>query len=129
MKQHANKGRSDRQYEAGDLVYVKLQLYRWSTVVNRKNLKLSMKYFGIYRVLDRIGAVAYRLELPAESRIHLVFHVSHLKLHVGLVVQHTQLPLLTEDNLLAKEPVAVLDQRIAKRRGMAVTEVLIQWKN
>ena len=60
MKQHANKGRSDRQYEAGDLVYVKLQLYRWSTVVNRKNLKLSMKYFGPYRVLDRIGAVAYR---------------------------------------------------------------------
>ena len=44
-------------------------------------------------------------------------------------MQHTQLPLLNEEELLAKENVAVLDKRIGKRNGRAVTELLIQWKN
>ena len=115
--------------EVGDLVYVKLQPYRQSTVVHRRCLKLSAKYFGPYRVLEKIGAVAYRLELPPSSRIHYVFHISQLKLHRGLVQSSSELPFLDADGVIAKEPISILDRRMVKRQGVAVTEILMQWKN
>ena len=73
--------------------------------------------------------VAYKLELPPSAKIHPIFHVSQLKRHVGPMVVHTPLPMLTEDGLLIKEPVVIIDRRIGKHNGKAVTEVLIQWKN
>lgn len=129
MKQQADKGRSDRQFTVGDWVYVKLQPYRQSTVVNRANLKLSAKFFGPYQVLEKIGAVAYRLDLPPGAKVHSVFHVSQLKLHKGPVGALTPLPMLTDEGVLAKEPLAILDRRIGKRQGNAITEVLVQWRN
>ena len=72
-----------------------------------------------------MGLVAYKLELPVEDKVHLVFHMSQLKLHVGFLVTHIQLPLLTKKEVLAKEPVAILDQRIGKKNGKEVTELFI----
>ena len=129
MKQQADRKRSDRNFEVGDLVYVKLQPYRQSTVVNRKYLKLSAKFFGPYKVEEKIGPVAYRLELPPCSRVHPVFHVSQLKLHVGPVESHIALPIIDVDGSIAKEPISILDRKMVKKQGTASTEVLVQWKN
>ena len=49
----------------------------------KKDNKLSPKYYGPYKVLKNIGTMACKLELPASSRVHPVFHVSCLKKVIG----------------------------------------------
>lgn len=51
MKQIADKGRTDREFNTGDFVFLKLQRYRQKSVVNRVCLKLTAKYFSPYKVL------------------------------------------------------------------------------
>lgn len=79
MKMHADKNKVERSFEVGDWVYVKLQPHIQRSVQRRSNHKLSYKFFGPYLILQKIGQVAYKLQLPATSQIHLVIHVSQLK--------------------------------------------------
>jgi hypothetical protein len=80
MKRHADKGRSERVFQVGAEVFVKLQPYIQSSLAPRANHKLAYKFFGPFRVLYRIGSIAYKLEFPPSSSIHPMFHVSQLKL-------------------------------------------------
>ena len=84
MKQQAYQHRSERSFEEGDWVFLRLQPYKQMSLkqLNKDN-KLSPKYYGPYKVLQKIGSMAYKLELPATSWVHLVFHVSCLKKVIG----------------------------------------------
>ena len=64
----------------------------------KKDNKLSPKYYGPFKVLQNIGTMAYKLELPASSQVHPFFHVSGLKKVIGdkLLVQ-TIFPELDEE--------------------------------
>lgn len=75
----ANQKRSDRSFQVGEWVYVKLKPYRQFSVVNRPNQKLNSLYYGHYCILDKIGAVAYKLYLSQQVKVHQIFHVSKLK--------------------------------------------------
>lgn len=103
MQQNADLHRTDRSFDIGDFVYVKLQPYMQGSVVIRANQKLAPKYFGPYKIIDRCGKVAYKLQLPEESKIHHVFHVSQLKVLVGNITTSTQLPNIMSD-VFIKEP-------------------------
>lgn len=64
------------------MVYLKLQPYRHTSLSIHKSLKLHSKYYGPFRILERIGKVAYKLLLPEGCQLHPVFHVSQLKKHL-----------------------------------------------
>jgi hypothetical protein len=130
MKLQADRHRSDKEYEVGDKVYLKLQPYAQSSVVNRPCPKLAFKFFFPYKILERVGTRAYKLDLPASSMIHPVFHVSQLK---DFVPDHTpvfhDLPKPAELDQMDVEPEAILDCRLVKKGGSAIPQGLIKWKN
>ena len=79
-------------------------------------------------MLQRVGEVAYRLDLPSDSKIHPIFHVSCLKLKLGQQVSPLPtLPPLDEIGQIISEPLAVLQTRTKTLRSKSITEVLIQW--
>ncbi|KAL4352593.1 hypothetical protein GQ457_06G013560 [Hibiscus cannabinus] len=95
MKNQADKHRRKKELEEGSWAFVRLQPYRQMSLQSRCNQKLSPKFFGPYRIAQRIGKVAYKLELPESTRIHPVFHISQLKPCQGHATQQvTPLPLL-----------------------------------
>jgi len=83
MKGYADDKRNDVPLSEGDYVFVKLQPYRQNFVASRRNQKLRRKCFGPFKILELVGTVAYKLQLPATARIHSIFHISVLKKCIG----------------------------------------------
>jgi hypothetical protein len=73
MRRQANKNRSKRSFKVGDMVFLKLQPYVQASVARHAHHTLAFKFFGPYRILDRVGAVAYKLDLPSTAAVHPVF--------------------------------------------------------
>nr|GEV82965.1 hypothetical protein [Tanacetum cinerariifolium] len=121
---------SEREFILNDRVYVKLQPYRQISLRKGKHHKLSPKFYGPYQIIARIGKVAYRLNLPASSIIHPVFHVSQLKAHKGDLPNSQQaLPEVNEDCVISDRPKAVLGRKKIKTGAQDAEYVLVQWEN
>jgi hypothetical protein len=130
MKSNADKKRKDVSFEVGDQVLVKLQPYRQSSVALRKNNKLGMRYFGPFTVIAKVGAVAYKLQLPETARIHPVFHVSQLKIFKGLTAEpYFPLPLTTMEEGPVIQPEMILNIRNIFRGDRKVEQLLVKWKD
>ncbi|PRQ16581.1 putative chromatin remodeling & transcriptional activation CHROMO-DOMAIN family [Rosa chinensis] len=128
MKGLYDKKHTEREFQAGDWAYLKLQPYRQHSMPASVFHKLSTKYYGPFQVLEKIGEVAYKLQLPPSAKIHNVFHVSLLKKKVGnSVVVESQLLAIHDTSNPRWAPEAILQTRMVKRRGEAATQWLIQW--
>ncbi|GKA00925.1 putative reverse transcriptase domain-containing protein [Tanacetum coccineum] len=79
QKSYADLKRKPMEFQVGDRVMLKVS--PWKGVVHfGKRGKLNPRYVGPFKVLEKIGTVAYKLEHPQElSRVHNMFHVSNLK--------------------------------------------------
>ena len=83
-----------------------------------------------YRVIRKIGQVAYELELPQGSKIHNIFHVSSLKKALGQrVIVTDELPPMDDEGHLVLQPEAIIDARERQLRSKMVWEFLVRWKN
>ena len=76
QKSYADKRKRELYFEVGNFVYLEVSPIRGTRRFQVQG-KLAPRYIGPYQVVKRVGAVAYRIQLPEEmSDIHLVFHVS-----------------------------------------------------
>nr|GEV83661.1 Ty3/gypsy retrotransposon protein [Tanacetum cinerariifolium] len=128
MEEKANRKRRDVEFVVGDQVPVKLQPYRQITLARRLSNKLAKRYYGLYVILERVGKVAYRLALPADSKIHSVFHVSILKPFVGdNVCEVTELPEEVVEGRPIEQPMDIRETRLILHKWELVKQVLVQW--
>jgi len=127
MKYQADKSRSERSFAVGEQVWLKLQPYVQTSVAHRASNKLSFRYFGPFEILSKIGSVAYKLKLPADSSIHPVFHVSLLKKAVG-TPSHPIMP-FPSDVQSVQVPELVLDRRLRTKNNCVISQLLIKWSH
>jgi hypothetical protein len=113
------------QFQVGDRVLLKLQPYAQSSLVNRPFPKIAHKFFGPYTVLERVDVVAYRLDLPPASLIHLVFHISQLKEYHPNVF--SELPIQVDFSKEMLQPELVLKRRLVKKGNAVVPRVRVKW--
>ncbi|KAJ4810364.1 polyprotein [Rhynchospora pubera] len=130
MKKFADTKRTERVFEVGQWVYLKLQPYRQLSVKGISGKKLGLKYYGPFEIIDKVGPVAYKLQLPAGSLIHPVFHVSQLKLKLGN--GHTvtpALPMINPNGNVQMVPDTILERKLYKKGNAAGVKVLIKWSH
>lgn len=130
MRNMADRHRTDRSFQVGDQVLLKLQPYTQSSVVNRPCPKLAYKFYGSFEVQARVGTVAYRLNLPPTSLVHPVFHISQLKPFVPkYTAESTELPILVSLDVADLMPEEILESRLIKKGNKTYLQVRIKWSN
>ncbi|GJS82126.1 retrotransposable element Tf2 [Tanacetum coccineum] len=131
MKSQADRERTDKKFDCGDWVFLKLQPHRQVSLRQGKQNKFSPKFFGLFKIIQKIGQVAYKLDLPSHSQIHNVFHVSQLKkCRLSSLNQASgTLPPCDPSGVFLVEPLVILDRKMAKKGNGMEIYVLVQWTN
>jgi hypothetical protein len=130
MKTQADRHRTEKEFQVGEQVLLKLQPYAQTSVVNRPFPKLAFKYFGPFEVLQRVGLTAYKLKLPEGSQVHSVFHVSQLKPFVAdYTPVYSDFKILVDLSVKDLQPEAILQRRLVKKGSKAIPQVLVKWRH
>ena len=87
---------------------------------------MKTRFYGPYRVIRKVGEVAYELELPSKRKIHNVFHVSNLKNTIGQhIAPSTKLLPLDDEGLLVLTPERIVQTQEIRLRNRVIIEHLV----
>ena len=131
QKSYVDKRRKDLEFEVEDRVFLKLS--PWKGVVRfEKRGKLSPRYIGPFEIVERIGLVAYRLDLMDEpSRVHNVFHISMLRKYISDPSHVLEAPEieLRDDLSYEEQPVQILGREKKELHNKTISLVKVLWRN
>ncbi|GJS72518.1 putative reverse transcriptase domain-containing protein [Tanacetum coccineum] len=131
QKSYADLKRKPMEFQVGDRVMLKVS--PWKGVVHfGKRGKLNPRYVRPFKVLEKVRAVAYKLELPQElSRVHNTFHVSNLKKCYADEPLAVPLDGLHIDDKLyfVKEPVEIMDREVKRLKQIRILIVKVRWNS
>nr|GFC97267.1 putative reverse transcriptase domain-containing protein [Tanacetum cinerariifolium] len=127
QKSYADLKRKPMEFQVGDKVMLKVS--SWKGVVRfGKRGKLNPRYVGPFKVLERVGDVTYKLDLPEElSRVHNTFHVSNLKkCHADKPLAVPLDGLHVDDKLyFIEEPVEIVDREVKRLKQSRILLVKV----
>ncbi|GJT14764.1 hypothetical protein Tco_0873470 [Tanacetum coccineum] len=128
---YANLKRKPMEFKVGDRVMLKVS--PWKGVIRfSKRGKLNPRYVGPFKVLAKVGVVAYRLELPQElSRVHHTFYVSNLKKCYADEPLAMPLEGIHVDDKLqfVEEPVEIMEREINRLKQSRIPLVKVCWNS
>ncbi|GKD09895.1 putative reverse transcriptase domain-containing protein [Tanacetum coccineum] len=131
QKSYADLKRKPMEFQVGDKVMLKVS--PWKGVVRfGKRGKLNPRYVGPFKVLEKVGEVAYKLELPEElSRVHNTFHVSNLKkCHADEPLAVLLDGLHLDDKLhFVEEPVEIVGREVKRLKRSRIPLVKVRWNS
>ncbi|XP_070034706.1 uncharacterized protein [Nicotiana tomentosiformis] len=131
QKSFSDVDRRDLEFKEYDRAFLKLSPLKGVIRFVKKG-KVSLRYVGPYKIIQRIGEVAYKLELPPEmSLLHPVFHVSMLKKVVGdpLAIVPVKTIEVIEELSYEDISVAILNRKVRKLRNKEVASMKVLWRN
>ncbi|GJT18781.1 putative reverse transcriptase domain-containing protein [Tanacetum coccineum] len=131
QKSYVDQKQKPMEFEVGDRVMLKVS--PWKGVIRfGKRGKLNPRYVRPFRVLAKVGKVAYRLELPQElSRVHHTFHVSNLKKCYADEPLVMPLEGIHVDDKLqfVEEPVEIMEREIKRLKRSRIPLVKVRWNS
>ncbi|WVZ97500.1 hypothetical protein U9M48_043027 [Paspalum notatum var. saurae] len=131
QKSYADVRRKDLTFKVDDFVYLKVSPMRGIRRFNMKG-KLAQRYIGPFKIVEKKGGVAYKLELPSNlSGIHDMFHVSQLKKCLRLLEEQAPLEGLDvqEDLTYTEHPMKIVETSKRVTRNRRVKMCRVQWKH
>ncbi|GJV57666.1 putative reverse transcriptase domain-containing protein [Tanacetum coccineum] len=131
QKSYADLKRKPIEFQVGDRVMLKVSPWK-EVVCFGKRGKLNPRYVGPFKVLEKIGTVAYKIELPQElSRVHNTFHVSNLKKCYSDEPLAVPLEGLHVDDKLrfVEEPVEIMDREVKRLKQSRIPIVKVRWNS
>nr|GEY09787.1 putative reverse transcriptase domain-containing protein [Tanacetum cinerariifolium] len=130
-KSYADKRRKPLEFQVGDMVMLKVS--PWKGVIRfGKQGKLNPCYIGPFKILAKVGTVAYRLELPEQlSCVHSTFHVSNLKKCLSdepLAIPLDKIHVDGELNFI-EEPFEIIDREVKRLKQSRIPIVKVHWNS